>query len=457
MADLSGYRRIHLVGAGGAGMSALAKLLAGWGWVVTGSDVRSSASLAVLGDIGIEVWTGHCPERMGEVDLVVASSAVPDTDPELRAAADAGRPVWRRPELLEALSRLQPTIGATGTHGKTSTTAMLVAALRAAGRDPSFVIGAEMSGLGTNAVVGTDELLVLEVDEAFGTFEQVHLGGLVITNVEADHVEHFGSVEALEDAFVRVARGVDGPVVACADDPGSRRVAERADVATYGTSTAADYRMTEVTPGVGQVAFRLTGPDLDLTVHVPRAGLHMARNAAGALILAARMGADPQEAAAGISRFQGVRRRFEYRGTVAGVTVVDDYAHHPTEVAATLRAARSSHPGRVWAVFQPHLYSRTQALHREFGQALALADRVVVTDVYGAREDPIPGVTGELVAAAVERVSGSVDYVPHLADLASFLADRVDAGDLVITMGAGDVTVVPGELLARLAEGEGRG
>lgn len=457
MAELSELRRIHLVGAGGAGMSALAKLLAGRGWLVTGSDVRSSAALAALGDIGIEVWTGHRPERMATVDLVVASSAVPEGDPELVAAATAGRPVWRRPRLLDALSRLQPTVGATGTHGKTSTTAMLVSALRAAGRDPSFVLGAEMSGLGTNAVVGTDDLLVLEVDEAFGTFEQVHLAGLVVTNVEADHLEHFGSVEALEDAFVRVARGVDGPVVACADDPGSRRVAERAEIPTYGTSGAADYHMSELSPGVGRIGFRLTGPDLDVQVDVPRAGIHMARNAAGALVLAARIGADPEAAARGVAEFQGVRRRYEHRGTVAGITVVDDYAHHPTEVAATLRAARASHPGRVWAVFQPHLYSRTQALHREFGQALALADRVVVTDVYGAREDPIPGVTGELVAAAVERVGGAVDYVPHLADLAGFLADHLEAGDLVVTMGAGDVTVVPAALLSKLAERAGDG
>ncbi len=452
MGDLSGRRRIHLVGAGGAGMSAVAKLLAAKGWTVSGSDVRSSEALASLADLGIETWTGHRPERMAGVDLVVASSAVPPGDPELREAVAVGVPVWRRPQLLEELSTFQPTVGATGTHGKTSTTAMLVAALRAAGRDPSFVVGAEMTGLGTNAVAGADDLLVLEVDEAFGTFERIHLTGLVITNVEADHVEHFGSFAALEDAFVRVARGVDGTVVACADDPGSRRVAERAGLPTYGTSAGSDYRMVDVVAGVGRTRFRLAGEGLDVEVDVPRAGLHMARNAAGALVIAAALGADPEAAARGIAGFGGVRRRYEHRGTVGGVTVVDDYAHHPTEVAATLRAARASHAGRVWAVFQPHLYSRTLALHREFGQALARADRVVVTDVFGSREDPIPGVTGELVAAAVERSGGTVAYVPHRGEVAAFLAARVEPGDLVLTMGAGDITVVPAELLSLLAE-----
>lgn len=453
MGELTRFRRIHLVGAGGAGMSALAKLLAGRGWTVSGSDVRFSEGLAGLADLGMEVWTGHRPEWMAEADLVVASSAVPDGDPELRAAVAAGVPVWRRPRLLEELSAAQPTVGATGTHGKTSTTAMLVAALRAAGRDPSFVVGAEMTGLGTNAVAGADDLLVLEVDEAFATFELVHLNGLVITNVEADHVEHFGSFEALEDAFVRVARAVEGTVVACSDDPGSRRVAERAGLPTYGSWERADFRMTDISAGVGKTSFRLVGKGIDVRIEVPRAGMHMARNAAGAMVLAATLGVDPEAASEGIASFRGVRRRYEHRGTVAGVAVVDDYAHHPTEVAATLRAARASHAGRIWAVFQPHLYSRTLALHREFGQALARADEVVVVDVFGSREAPIPGVTGELVAAAVERAGGSVSYVPHRAEVAAFLAARVEPGDLVLTMGAGDITIVPGELLTLLAKG----
>ncbi|HEY6628370.1 MAG TPA: UDP-N-acetylmuramate--L-alanine ligase [Acidimicrobiia bacterium] len=443
--------RIHLVGAGGAGMSAIARVLIGMGHHVSGSDLRGGSTLDRLADVGVETHTGHHPEVVASADLVVASSAVPDDDPELAAASTAGISIWRRPRLLEEMTHLWPTIGATGTHGKTTTTALLITALRAAGVDPSFIVGGDLADLGTNGHYGTDPLLVLEADEAFRTFESLALVGLVVTNVEPEHVEHFGSSEELLETFVGVAASVEGPVVACLDDDGSAEVARRVGAVTYGLDPAAMWRITDFTPAAGGSRFTLSGPGRSAEVQLRRPGLHNARNAAGALALLSTLGYDLQACVHGLGEFHGVGRRWEHRGVVAGVTLIDDYAHHPTEVAATLSASAGVVPGRVWAVFQPHLYSRTERLQDEFGEALSAADVVVVTDVYGSREEPVPGITGELVAEAVGRRGGEVHYVAHKADLARFLVDRVSEGDLVLTMGAGDITLLPSELASMLA------
>ncbi|MGA7228541.1 MAG: UDP-N-acetylmuramate--L-alanine ligase [Acidimicrobiia bacterium] len=446
-----GAKRIHLVGAGGAGMSAIAKVLAGMGRTVSGSDLRGGSTLDRLVDFGVETYTGHHPEVASAADLVVASSAVPDNDPELVAALDSDVEVWRRPELLGALSADVPTIGATGTHGKTTTTALLVAALRSAGEDPSFIVGGELADLGTNGHFGSSPLFVIEADEAFRTFERLHLTGLVITNVEVEHLEHFGDESDLYESFRRVAAGVGGPVVACRDDPGSHRVASQTGAVTYGLSPDADWRIEDLVTGAGGSSFTLVSADTRTSISLGRPGAHVATNAAGALSLLALLGYDLEACAAGLTAFRGVGRRWEQRGTVAGVSMVDDYAHHPTEVRATLTTARDATPGRIWAVFQPHLYSRTVRFKDDFGAALSLADEVVVTDVYPSREAPVPGVTGALVAEAARSHGASTHYVPHMADLAGFLADRVESGDLVLTMGAGDITVVPTELAMLLA------
>ena len=445
--------RVHLVGAGGAGMSAIARVLIGMGHQVSGSDLRGGSTLDRLEDFGVETYAGHHPEVVSKVDLVVASSAIPDQDPELAAAAEAGVPVWRRPRLLQELTRLIPTVGATGTHGKTTTTALIITALRVCGGDPSFIVGGDLTDLGTNGHFGADPLLVLEADEAFRTFESLELAGLVVTNVESEHVEHFGSPGELLEAFVAVASTVKGPVVACLDDMGSAQVGERVGAVTYGLDPSATWRIRDFTPTRAGSRFRLSGPDATAAVTLSRPGLHNARNAAGALSLLATLGHDLQTCASGLGGFHGVARRWEHRGVVAGVTLIDDYAHHPTEVAATLSASVGVVPGRVWAVFQPHLYSRTERLQDDFGEALSAADVVVVTDVYGSREDPVPGITGALVAEAVRRRGREVHYVAHKADLARFVADRVADGDLVLTMGAGDITLLPTELAAMLAEG----
>ncbi len=446
------FAKVHLIGAGGAGMSAIARVLAGMGHEVSGSDHRGGSTLARLEDHGIATYTGHHPEVAAAADLVVASSAVPDSDPEIAAATAAGLPVWRRPQLLEALTATVPTIGATGTHGKTTTTALLIAALRGVGEDPSFIVGGDLAYWNTNGHYGTTDLLVIEVDEAFRTFESLHLDGMVVTNVEPEHLEHFGSEEGLHDSFVSVAGSVRGPVVCCWDDPGARSVGEAVGAMSYGTTDDADWRVTGLTGVEGGVRFDLIGPEQRAHVSLSRPGSHVALDAAGALALLGSMGRDLQSMALGLASFRGVARRYEHRGTVSGVTLIDDYAHHPTEVTATLSAATGSHSGKIWAVFQPHLYSRTERFHDEFGEALSRADEVVVTDIYGSREAPVPGITGELVAESARRHGASTHYVPHLGDLARYLADRVDAGDLVLTMGAGDITLIPTELARLLAE-----
>jgi len=428
-------------------MSGLAKILAQAGHRVTGSDLKPGHALSALDGAGVETWIGHRPESARSWDLVVASSAVPDRDPELSAARAAGVEVWERPRLLDEITRRLPTIGVTGTHGKTSSTAMLVAALRALGRDPSFMVGGELVDLNTNAHLGEEELFVLEADEAFGTFLGLHLRGLVVTNVEADHLDHYGTVERLEAAFSRVAGAVEGPVVACLDDAGGRRLAGSVPgVIGYGTTDEARWRITLLEHGPSSVGFVLEGPAGRVPVAVPKPGEHVARNAAGALALIGELGIDVAAAAEGLRGYAGVRRRFEVRGRVGGVVVVDDYAHHPTEVTASIAAATLGHPDRVVAVFQPHRFTRTADLGAALGRALAGAHRVFVTDVYAAGEAPIPGVTGRVVAEAAAAAGAETTYVPRRSQLARAVADAVRSGDLVLLMGAGDITLVADEI-----------
>ena len=390
---------------------------------------------------------GHQPERATGWDLVVASSAVPERDPEIAAARRLGVAVWERPRLLETLTQRLRTIGVTGTHGKTSSTAMMVKALRSPGRNPSFMVGGQLVDMNTNAHLGEEDLFALEVDEAFGTFLGLALHGLVVTNVEVDHLDHYKTPEALSAAFVTVAERVEGPVVVCLDDAGSAAVAAAVPATVgYGTSPHAAWRIDEVSHGSGSVSFTLRARGMAVPVTVPKPGMHVARNAAGVLALLGELGFDVAEAAHGLGEFAGVRRRFDVRGRVGGVTIVDDYAHHPTEVAATIAAAAVGHPGRIVAVFQPHRFSRTAEHGAAFGHALAGAGRVIVTDVYAAGETPIPGVTGRVVAAAASAAGADVAYVARRLDLASVVAAEARPGDLVLLMGAGDITLVADEL-----------
>ncbi len=451
--QLAGLETIHVIGAGGAGMSALAKLLSQLGHEVTGSDLKPGHALNALADLDITTWVGHRPERIAGVDLVVASSAVPERDPELVAARDAGVPTWSRPVLLDAITAGMPAVGFTGTHGKTTSTALAVTALRAAGRDPTFIVGGEMVAYQTGAHLGEHDLFVLEADEAFGTFRHLHLNALGVTSVEADHLDYYGNVAALEEAFALVANRVEGPVVGCIDDPGVRRLAERAPVIGYGFDRAARWQIRDFVHGSGEVRFVLHGPDGGVPVSVPRPGEHIARDAAGVLALLGELGHDLTAAAGGLARFAGVKRRFEVRARLGGVTIVDDYAHHPTEIAATIAAGRDGGWDRVVAVFQPHRYSRTADLAPAFGLPLANADRVIVTDIYAAGEAPLPGVSGRLVAEAVAAAAGNVEYVAALGEVPGVLVPELRAGDLVLLLGAGDVNSIADDLAALLGAG----
>jgi len=407
--------------------------------------------LASLEGAGADTWVGHQPDVAVKADLVVVSSAVPAHDPEMVAAREAGIEGWERPRLLAAITDRLGAIGVTGTHGKTTGTAMAVTALRALGRDPSFMVGGRLIDLNTNSHLGEEGLFVLEADEAFGTFLSLSLDGLLITNVEADHLDHYGTVEEMEAAFAEVASNVDGPVVACFDDAGVRRLAaENSAVVGYGSAEDAKWRLVDVVPRDGGVGFSLVG-DVAVEVWVPMPGQHVASNAAGVVALLAELGFDPHAVAEGLGGFAGVRRRFEVRSRRGGVVVVDDYAHHPTEIAATLEAARSAHAGRVLAVFQPHRFTRTQEHAAALGDALSRADQVYVTDVYAAGEAPIPGVTGRSVFEAVSGPA-QASYVPRRVDLAAVVAAEATPGDLVLLLGAGDITQVADELSPLLTD-----
>ena len=442
---------IHMIGVGGAGMSGIAKLLAQRGIAVSGSDLKPSEVVDSLSGVGVETWIGHQPDRIGTVDVAVASSAVPDHDRELRAAREAGIPTARRPALLRGVTEAFTTIGFSGTHGKTSSTAMAVAALRACDRDPSFIVGGELTDLNTGAHLGDREILLLEADEAFGTFRHLELAALGVTNIEADHLDYYRTVTALEEAFAQVAGRTAGSVVGCIDDPGVRRLAERATVIGYGTSDDADWRVSDIDLGP-TTSFTLTRNGGVHRVRLQHPGLHVVMNAAGVLALLGEVGFDLECAIAGLRDFGGVRRRFEIKARIGGVSIIDDYAHHPTEVASTVEAARTMTDGRLWVVFQPHRYTRTAGLAPAFGEPLAGADRIIVTDVYGAGEQPQPGVTGRLVEEAVRAGGGDVEYVQHLADVPPRLARSLEPGDTLILMGAGDVATIWTDVADRIGE-----
>jgi UDP-N-acetylmuramate--alanine ligase len=460
----SGPRTVHLVGVGGAGMSGLARLLLAAGHRVTGSDRGESATLEALRALGAEVWAGHDGARLGRPDLVAASTAIRATNPELVAARLLDIPVLGRAQLLALLMAGRTGIAVAGTHGKTTTTAMVVAILQAAGLDPSFAVGGDLKAGGHNAAAGTGPHFVAEADESDGSFLELAPTVAVVTNVEADHLDHWGDLEAVKGAF-RAFVGrlpADGTAVLGADDPGALALAAAAPgpVVTYGLAGQAKVRGDDLALDAWSSRFTVTAGGRRLgQVGLAVPGRHNVQNALGAVAAALAVGAPFEAAVAGLATFTGAARRFHLRAEVAGVTVVDDYAHNPPKVAAALAAARLGPWKRVVAVFQPHLYSRTRLFADDFGRALATADLVVVTDVYAAREDPEPGVDGALVAAAARRARPDLDcrYEPDRAALAATVAALAQPGDLVLTLGAGDITTLADELTPLLTGAEGRG
>lgn len=442
---------VHLIGIGGAGMSGIARILLQRGGSVSGSDLNDGRALDELRMLGARIDVGHDAAHVDGADVVVTSTAVPADNPEVLAARRASRLVLRRAEMLARLMEGQQAVLVAGTHGKTTTTSMTVVALQAAGRDPSFAIGGPLNESGTNAHAGGDPVFVAEADESDRSFLVYRPDLAIVTNVEHDHPDEFADLASVTQAFRGFAdrRAVGATALLCADDPGARALAERiaAPVEMYGTDARARYRT--VIREDGELSFRQDGDELaryQLTVP----GHHNVQNATAALATCVLLGADPAAAAAGLHRFTGAARRFQVLGTAAGVTVVDDYAHHPTELRATLAAARSRTDGRVVLVVQPHRYSRTQAFGVELGRAAAAADVVVVTDVYAAGEAPVPGVSGHLVADAARAAGANVRHQGHLSDVIDELVDLVGDGDLVLVTGAGDVTQVGPALLDRL-------
>ena len=457
--ELSSPRTVHVVGVGGAGMSAIAGVLAAMGHRVSGSDLKAGPALDRLAAQGVAVAVGHDAANLPDgVDLVAVSTAIPPSNPEVVAAEARGVPVLRRATVLAAIAATRRSVAVAGTHGKTTTSSMLALVLVEAGLHPGFIIGGDVNEIGSGAAWDDGELFVVEADESDGTFLELPRHAAVITNVEPDHLEHYGSWEALQAAFDRFARETAGPVVACADDPGSAALAAGVGAITYGTDASARHRLVDLTSGRDGCRFVLTDGDRALgEVRLPVPGDHNARNAAGALAAGMALGAPFEAGVAALARFGGVARRFEHRGEVAGVTFVDDYAHLPTEVAAAIGAARAGGWRRVVCTFQPHRYSRTAALWRDFADAFDGADVLVVTDVYPAGEAPRPGVTGKLVVDAVLDAHPwrRVAWLPHRADVVRFLAAELRAGDLCLTLGAGDLTTAPGEVQAALSRRTG--
>jgi UDP-N-acetylmuramate--alanine ligase len=440
--DLATPQRIHVVGVGGSGMSAIAGVLVAMGHVVTGTDAAESDVLARLRVAGAEVHGGHDPEAAAAADAVIVSTAIPGDDADVTAARDAGVPVLRRAEGLAAICAVRGTIAVSGTHGKTTTTAMLASALGTG----SFIVGGDVTGVGRGWGWGEDEWFVVEADESDGTFVELGAHGVVVTNVEPDHLDHWGSFDKLRAAFGSFVEQAPGPKVACADDPGA---ASLVGCVTYGLDGAADRRLEDVETDRDGVRFRFEGRDVTLAVP----GVHNARNAAAALSMCAELGVDLDDAIGRLATFAGVGRRYERRGEAAGVTFIDSYDHLPTEVAAVLSAARSGGWRRVVCVFQPHRYTRTAALWRDFADAFVDADVLAVTDIYAAGQQPIDGVTGKLIVDAVldAHPFQRVAWLPGRDDLRRWLLSELRPGDLCLTLGAGDLTTLPSDVLATLS------
>lgn len=449
---------VHLVGIGGSGMSGLARMFLAAGHRVTGSDRSDSATAQTLRDLGIPVAVGHAAENLGDADTVVVTGALWDDNPEYRAALDRGLPVLHRANALAALVGGTRLVAVAGAHGKTTSTGMVVAALVALGADPSFVNGGVIAGLGVSARPGADPLFVIEADESDRLFLLFHPAIALVTNIDDDHLESYGGPRAFEDAFVEFAGRASEAVVASSDDPAVAAVLDRLDVPrrrTFGVAAHADLRVSDIDAGPEGVGFRITVDGAQHEARLAVAGPHNALNAAGALGVLLELGYEAEPALRALETFAGTGRRFEPHGSAGGVRVYDDYAHHPAEVEAALRTARSVvGPGRVIAVHQPHLYSRTQRLAAEFAEVYErLADHTVVLDVYGAREDPIPGVTGALVADRFADPT-RVAYRPDWQQAADHVGRIARPGDLVMTLSCGDVYRIVPQLLEALEHAE---
>jgi UDP-N-acetylmuramate--alanine ligase len=458
---------LHLIGVGGVGMSGLARILLARGVGVSGSDAKNSREIDALDALGAVTFIGHDADHisknvLGQIKLVVISTAIRPNNVEIIAAHELGIPVVSRAELLAQLMSGYRGIAIAGTHGKTTTTSILTVALQHLGLDPSFAIGGALNDTGANAHHGSGEFFIAEADESDGSFLRYRPEIAIVTNIDLDHLDYYKTAEAFADGFKSFARTVQDSVVACSDDAGVRRlIANFAEgdepspkFLTYGQHDGADLRITalESVGGGMNADLNWRGTTLGiLRTSIP--GVHNVLNATAVILAGLHLGFAFADMAAGVESYSGTRRRFELRGTSSGVKVVDDYAHHPTEIRATIEAARQIvGSGRVVVIFQPHRYSRTAAFATEFSKSLALADDVTVLDIYSAGEDPIPGVSGRLIAEGVALPMGRARYEPSFSDAPTNVAARCRQGDLLLTLGAGDITMLAPAILQALKD-----
>ena len=457
--DLQGIHKIHFVGIGGAGMSPLAKVLLLLGYEVSGSDQETSPIIEELIRLGAHIRTdGQHAESVRGADAIVVSTAIPYDNPEVIAAWDLRIPKLHRSDVNAALVNAYDGIAVAGSHGKTTTTSMIGVTLDAAGISPTIIVGGEVPDLGTNAKLGTGRYLVSEADESDGSFLKLRPHIAVVTNVEDDHMDHYGTMEKIVEAFQTFIGQVDddGTAVLCFESDILRRIAAQTArrVVSYAIDEPADYQARDIETSGSLISFTAVerGEEMGrIALHIP--GRHNVLNALACIAVARLAGIDFTRICDALAHFHGAKRRFQTKGKVGGVWVVDDYAHHPTEIAVTLAAARQTNPKRLVCVFQPHRYSRTQLLRAEFGRAFEAADLLLITDIYAAGEAPIPGISGETILEEVARQTGQdTVYLPERADLERYLMQHVFSGDLVITMGAGDILEVGEALVQHLKD-----
>ena len=449
--------RIHFIGLGGAGMSGIARIALAQGASVSGSDAKDSTVLSALKTLGAQVFVGHQASNICDAEVLVVSSAIDEANPEISAAKSKGLTILTRAQALALLMSESKSVAVAGTHGKTTTTSMLTVALQQAGLDPSFAIGGMINRGGTNAHLGSGEIFIAEADESDGSFLAYKPYGAIITNIELDHVDNFPDIESVNQIFLDFVKSIQpgGFLVAGIDSPGVVNLLaqiKRSDIEiiTYGTS--ADFSISHISLQPTQSHARITklGKVLgELSLTIP--GNHNIENAAAALAVGMKLGAPVAELLAGLNKFSGAKRRFENRGSVNGVTVIDDYGHHPTEVRVTLETAkRFAQSGRVIAIFQPHRYSRTAMFVEEFAEVLAIADRVYLLEIYAASESPMPGVSSILISNSMD--SAKVTFEPSMIDVVSAAVNEAKSGDLIITLGAGDVNLLVPLILQTLEE-----
>jgi UDP-N-acetylmuramate--alanine ligase len=454
----SKIRNIHFVGIGGAGMSGIAELLFNLGYHVTGSDMRPSEASERLINLGIGIQIQHNAENVKDADVVVISSAVKDNNPEVIEAKEKRIPVIRRAEMLGELMRMKYGIGIAGTHGKTTTTSMVGEILSEGGLDPTIVVGGKVVNLGSHARLGNGQFMVAEADEYDRSFLTLTPTIAVVTTLEPEHLDYYKDFTEIKSAFLEFVNKVPfyGRVILSWDEENVRDLIKQIErpITTYGLSPQADLFAHSIhfKENHSEFEVQIGGKKLgEVTLSVP--GIHNVKNSLAAIGVALELDLPWDKIRAALNKFKGVHRRFEIKGIVKGVMVVDDYAHHPTEIEATLKGAKTGWKRRIIAVFQPHLYSRTRNFYNDFSRVLMESDVLVVTDVYPAREEPIPGITGELISESAKKIGHpSVFYVPRIEDVATFLKDIVKENDMVITMGAGDVHKVGTNLMELLRE-----